>query len=282
MRAARLIAWRRPLTTPAGRWRYLVVIACTLFVIGNPAMPASATSLSVTGHLNHAGAVRANGAGVELSITITCPASVNLNVQVTVQQALPRRRLTQATGGTNLHCGAGSGTYRVPAEVGQLPPFRTGDAVATLTGSCDSLRYSCNNFESERVVSLALLNLDKPTARAPQDKGLTTTLGTPGRIVGSGTSAVLPVSVACPADKTSNGGTLVLDQRTSLGTVQSADGSPPDFVCDGRPHTLRISVTPSLTRLHPGYAFIVLDLSECAAPPGSCPTLRAWRQVTLR
>jgi hypothetical protein len=118
---------------------------------------------------------------------------------------------------------------------------------------------------------------------APAAAPVATTIGPVGTLVSAGSVVRIDVTFSCPTKST---GSVTVEGHQNVGGGFVANGfgySRQGLTCDGKKHTLRLTVSPTGERgFRRGPAYVLADLAACPANAEVCNPVSAERTVSVR
>ena len=247
-----------------------MTVAIVLLGLVVSAGPASAMSVRIT--IYEKAGLAAGGAGVVLSVSISCsqPASGTLSYRAT--QKSSDGSIASAAAERRVSCSGTRQFLRLPATT--VDPFsdprtgrslQTGSMFASVTADvCDRDLAQCATTRAARSVVVTHVTLDAPTYSR---LGMVVALPASASLEAGGAGVTMRIDYTCPAG--GNGGVSAdLQQRVSPTTVVGGqDGL--QMQCDGTARTAVLALHASRAAAwRAGKAFIIVSGAWCN--PESC------------
>jgi hypothetical protein len=235
------------------------VIGLGLLTVMGPAQAASGTvSVLPQASLN------ANGAGVTLQLSLTCPAGSTFSTTASLTQRISRTAAANGSGSSapdscsgtpqSVRVGVGGGLSTTSA-----PPFILNTAFTSVTVQiCDDPNdfSSCVTQRVSRTVQLRALGLSKPAFSTPN---FSVTLPGQATVEARGAGAIVKVPYQCTSTVQ---GTLALMLSQRVGKTVLSGFDNVQVVCDSSAQTGVMSFQASGPFWHTGAAFVLLSESQ--------------------
>jgi len=120
-------------------------------------------------------------------------------------------------------------------------------------------------------------------AVVPAAATVTTSVGSVGSYISAGSVFQIDLTFSCPAKSM---GSVSVEAHQNLGHGFVANGfgySRRQLTCDGKKHTLKLTVSPTGERgFRRGLAYVLADVTACSPNVEICNPVSAERTVTVR
>ena len=248
-----------------------LALAIAMLLVGIVPTSGAAAAEPWDVEIGSTGSVLAEGAGLSIPVTVTCPEEAQSQTRMLVVQVYeysdPRYVSYYFS-----HFRCDGAPHTITAVMDSRKRVRTGTAlVRALVDSCDG---SCEVRDRDTE------NVSLTNAPASLDSTSTLAMGPTGTLVAKGAQVRVPVTVTCESGDHSQGGASVSLYQVHGSAVTARYGrTTGEVVCDGAPHTVELLVDAGKVRYRAGVALVMASVLLCpegqgVSPGGSGPGCR--------